>query len=396
MKNKTACCYLTHEHPLVIEEVLENIAGPYSEKGIDIYIYDSSANDDTERIVDRYTANGCNRLFYIPVKNVANGDEKYLRVLSGEGLAREYDYIWPTKDRCWFTGDTLDKICEAIDADADVVFAVDERDRYELVKKRLKDEYTDPVEFFGDYGALTTNWECLIRRKSTLLDPIDWDDYIEKYNLGANNNFNQPVTLFARLAEMDAFSARIVRSGIEDKRYSDKAQPMWIDSMMNVWIERWIPSVYSLPSIYDEHKLSVIKTQLGHVSLFGSNDSLVRMRDSGALTPERVSQLQSMWQMISPLPKANLDRILAHDEDALFEEMFEEYRESFAEHDYEKGYYLFFQNNRISERFDFDDYVTLALSYYIFHREMRTRGYSILFDGVNSPEELIANFRKFS
>lgn len=399
MKNKVACCYLTHEHPEVIDEVLGSICGEYGKRGIDIYIYDSSAGNDTENIVAGYAAKGLCSLHYVDARALGGrdgGNGKYLHILKGDGLEGHYDYIWPTKDRCWFEGETLDKICCAIDEDPDIVFAVDERDRYEIISKPPMGMYTDAVEFFGDYGALTTNWECLIRRTDTMLEPIDWAGYESRYGISDTNNFNQTLSTFVRLSEMDRCRICVIESGLDDKRYSDKAKPLWTSNLMQVWIDRWIPAIYSLPAVYDGYKMSVIKTQLGHISLFGSNDSLVAMRDMGAFTPERVALLSSMWAMISRLPKSNLDRILAGGEDALFDEEYDEYLQSFGRHDYETGYYLFIRNGRMSERFSKDKYRILALSYYMYMKEMRKNGRSLLFDGVDNVGSLLERFDALS
>ena len=221
MKNKVACCYLTHEHPEVIDEILEKICKPYGDRGIDIYIFDSSESDDTRVIVEKYAQKGLCNLCYVPMQHTKGrdgGNEKYLYILKGYGLKGRYDYIWPTKDRCRFEGDTLDEICRAIEEGHDVILGVDERDRYELIKRQTREVYTDPVAFFGDYGALSTNWECLIRRVDTMLEPIDWDRYGKEYGVGLGCNFNQTLTTFVRLSEMDKCSVRVNRAGIEDRK----------------------------------------------------------------------------------------------------------------------------------------------------------------------------------
>lgn len=399
MKNKAACCYLTHEHPEVMDEVLGNICKLYGEKGIDVYVYDSSTGDDTRRVVDKYREMGLCNLTYVPMqfaKGKDGGNEKYLYVLKGYGLEGHYDYIWPTKDRCWFEGKTLDDICDAIDENHDIVFAVDERDRFEIISKPIKGLYTDAVDFFEDYGALTTNWECLIRRTDTMIEPIDWIWYEKEYSVGVNNNFNQTITTFVRLSEMSECDIRVISSEIDDKRYSDRAKPLWTESVFEVWIDRWIPAIFSLPSIYDGYKLRVIKTQLGHVSLFGSNDSLVAMRDMGLFTKERYGQLSSMWEMISRIPRSNLDRIINNDEYNLFEENYDAFLVSFKDREYDKGYYLFIQNSNFIDKLGKEQYRILALSYYLYLRDARRGGYSLLFDGVDSLEGLVGNFEKYS
>ena len=39
MTHNIACCYLTHNHPHVVKEVLDEVLDYYNENGIDIYIY---------------------------------------------------------------------------------------------------------------------------------------------------------------------------------------------------------------------------------------------------------------------------------------------------------------------------------------------------------------------
>ena len=51
MNSTVACCYLTYNHPEVVEQILERICDTYREKGIDIYYYDSSTDEKTEEII---------------------------------------------------------------------------------------------------------------------------------------------------------------------------------------------------------------------------------------------------------------------------------------------------------------------------------------------------------
>ena len=100
--------------------------------------------------------------------------------------------------------------------------------------------------------------------------------------------------------------------------------------------------------------------------------------------------------MISRIPYDNLARILNKEETGLFDDLYDEYISSFKEEDYTKGYYLFIQNSNFKKRLGHDRYRILALSYYIYMCDMRRIGHSLLFDGVDSIDELISNFKKFS
>ena len=228
-----------------------------------------------------------------------------------------------------------------------------------------------------------------------MLDPIDWEKYGRDNKVGKDNNFNQTLTTFIRLSELDSCSIRVIESGLDDKRYSDKAAPIWKSTIFEIWIDKWIPAIYSLPAVYDGYKLSVIKTQLSHISLFGSNDALLFLKNSGAITAPRMELLRSMWDMISRVPLENLERIMAGDEKTLFEEQYDAFNASFIEKDYEKAYYLFIQNGWMSERLSKEDYRMIALSFYILSRDTR-RGYSHLFEGVDSVKALIERFKKLS
>ena len=165
--------------------------------------------------------------------------------------------------------------------------------------------------------------------------------------------------------------------------------------IFEIWIDKWIPAIYSLPAVYDGYKLSVIKTQLSHISLFGSNDALLSLKNSGVITDSRMEILRSMWNLISRVPVENLERIMADDDSSLFEEQHVEFNRAFEEKDYEKAYYLFIQNGWMRERFTKEEYRAIALSFYILSMDMR-RGYSYLFENIDSVKGLIDRFKKLS
>ena len=60
-----AYCIPTYNHPDTIRDVLEKSAALYKEYGIDIYIYDSSEERDTEDIVNEFIQCGYDNIFYI-------------------------------------------------------------------------------------------------------------------------------------------------------------------------------------------------------------------------------------------------------------------------------------------------------------------------------------------
>lgn len=392
MDKTIASCYLTHNHPDVIDLVLENMCELYTSKGIDIYIYDSSPDDLTENVVKKYQEQGFDRLFYVDVRFIDGCDEKMLYILQGKGLNKHYDYIWPTKDRCFFVGDALDKIVESVNDDYDLVFALDEKDRWELRNPKYKDVYDDPVEFFSHYGQLTTNWEAVIRKTSTLLDDVDWEEYSEKYKLG-KNSFNQTITLFAKLSELDECRIRVIHHETNEKANCVLASSSWWDRLLKIWVDEWIAAIFMLPAIYDAHKLAIVKSELGLPALFGSTNTIVYLRNSGQLTPERYEQLKSMWSMITDYPLEYLEMIVRGEEQELFSMILDRFHNDLRDGNYEDAYYIFMANPWIKQTMSDEDYKDLEFCFVVYKNEINKKGYSVLFNDVDSLSELLEKYR---
>lgn len=393
MEYSIACCYLTHNHPSVVKSVLTECCEDYANHGIDIFIYDSSEGKETQKIVEELIAKGHENVYYIDARFITTGDEKYIYVLQGYGLPKHYDYIWPSKDRCYYKGETLDEIVRAINQGYDVVFAVSEGNRYELVVPQIQNIYTNCVEFFHHYGQLCTNWESLIRKTETMLDPIDWPQFIVSNRMGAENHFNQPISLFSRLADMSKYTIKIVRNLFGDKIYSNLSSSSWRDSVMSVWIDNWIPAIYNLPNVYDPYKLEVIKSELGVAPLFGSTDSLIELNESNQITNERYGQLTSIWSMITDYPIENFELIMKKEYDMLFSSIVDKFECALANHDYRSAYKIFWENKWLRETYG-EKYSVLVNCFNKYRYELFTNGKSSLFEGVSSVEELISRYEE--
>ena len=63
MRPKLVICIPTYNRSSVISQVLDHEAGMLKENGIDIIIYDSSENRETENIFETYKNKGFDNLF---------------------------------------------------------------------------------------------------------------------------------------------------------------------------------------------------------------------------------------------------------------------------------------------------------------------------------------------
>lgn len=394
MGKKLACIYMTHNHPDIVEDVLSNICDSYKDKGIDIIYYDSSEDDKTQQIVEKYISNGYSNIYYVDMRFTETADEKIIHMLKKYGFPKEYDYVWNSKDRCYFVGNTLDEIVKSVEEDHDVVFALCETDRWKLKMPKVKDVYTDPVEFFSHYGQLTTNWECLIRKTETMIDSFDWDECVPKYHMSNDNNFNQTISLFSCLSEMDKISVKIVRTNDSEKLYSmPNASSGWIDIIFDLWINRWIKAIYSLPSIYDQYKLKIIRDETRTPYLFGSTDRMIYYKQCGVLTREVFEKYRPMWNIVTDFPEEFVYLILDDEIKELYMRIAMLFNNAFKEHNYDIAYRIFASNRWLKNCYDEAYYNDMFSCFAYYKAEINEYGSSKLFEGINSPDGLIERYR---
>lgn len=393
MKKKLACIYMTHNHPEIVENVLSNICDTYRDKGIDIIYYDSSEDDQIKLIVERYNLKGYSNIYYVDMRFTNCADEKYIYMLQKYEFPKHYDYIWNSKDRCYFRGKTLDEIAESVQNDYDVVFVLCESDRWEVKMPNVKDVYSDAVEFFSHYGQLTTNWEGLIRRVDTMIDPVNWDEFMPKYNLSGDNNFNQTVSLFSRLSDMSNHSIKVVRTNYNEKIYASNKASGWRDILFDLWINRWVRAIYSLPSIYDPYKLKIIRAETGIPSLFGSVDGMISHKMNGILTREVFEKYRPSWNIVTDFPEEFVDMILDENYNKLFSIIIVLFDNSFAEHNYDLAYRIFMTNRWMQNYYEESFYNDMSECFYFYKAERNEYGSSKLFDGISSQNDLVEKYR---
>lgn len=388
MKYGLACCYMTHNHPDVINEILSRSIRDYADHGIDICICDDSTDDQTAAIVKDYQSQGFDNLHYVDSHDALDGAHKYLLVTKKNLLPKEYDYIWITKDRVCFSDSYLDRLCQVVDEGYDVIIGTNDAQRSDVGVCVNKDHYTDPVDFYRLYGAHATNWEALILNKKTFLDPIDCNEYIEKYGFGKGCSFIQPLTLFARLAEMEHCSIRISRYEFNERFISDKAYSNWGNIMFKLWIDEWVAANYSLPSKYDKYKAAVIKSETNLAELFGSVERMIQFHMTNLYNREFFEKYRSMWPFVTDIPLDVLELIADGDYNNAISRTIFDFENSFATHDFKRAWWLIAGNTWFKEFYDETTYGVLVMCFNEYRKNMQHVGASAVFDGVDSIEGL--------
>ena len=392
MTHNIACCYLTHNHPDVVKRVLGKVLTSYDENGIDIYMYDSSTSDDTKEYIDKLIAGGAKNLFYVPVDAGIGGDGKMLEVLKGHGLQKEYDYIWPNKDRSYVTKATAGLIQAESHKNYQCLY-IDTRIPTASVRRDYKPVY-GREEFFREFGWLTTSWETMIIHADLLLHTITWDIFEAQYALGGQQNFNQSLTVFGGLALVDDAKVRVLSYREAELRNDFSTSSDWIIATFLLWGERWPKAINSLPACYDADKEKVIKDGNMHPNVFGSVDNLILLEQKGCLNTEVWNRYRAQWDKLSDIPVRYVEAVLARDYGKVMQMAMEDLQAAFAAQDYDLAYYIAVRTYCISNITGNTAYWMLRTCMEVFLNELDAKKTPGIMYHVNCYQDLVDKYQQ--
>lgn len=305
-----AVVLLTYGHPETIDLYLNNCLIYYNNNGVDIYVLDSSPNDATREVVAKYFAYS-EGLYYRHLDSDFPGDEKMVYALRGLCLEREYEYILPIKDRSLFPAETWQKVQELAKESPDLIFLEVCRHPNKY-RPESKSQYTNPIEFISDCGWIVTSWEtCIVSTK--LMDSLDWEELIEKYDLGGNNNFNQPLIMSLALLQKGTVDVRVLHEKEAHQMGITNVTSGWRHVIFDLWARRWPKAIRSLPDEFNDIKEKVIFDQTDIRALFGWATYMASLREQNVLNEEVWEWLRPIWPTLSSIPVEEMDCIVASD-----------------------------------------------------------------------------------
>lgn len=393
MSKKIALCYLTHNHHEIVKDALEHGAELYHKYGIDVYYCDDGDDTYVSDLVEEYRQKGYDNLYVSDAHGVSGADDKYFSVLGQRFVPEGYDYIWPVKDRVYFSEKVLKEVTEEAEKNFDVIMVVNEFDRWEIKWYPIKDVYNSPEEFFLHYGQLTTNWQSMIFSAHTILNIPDWSIYEEKYHMGAGCPFNQTLTTYIRLSEISDPSIRVIHVTAGNMIMTMGGSD-WMSQIFNLWIDRWIAAIFSLPSIYDNYKMRVIKAETNLPCLFGSVNMLIMLYEQKILTPEIYEKYKDIWSSISDVKVQYLEYISKGNVNSLISEVSDDFMDSVEKMDYDRAYYIFHGNSWLKEVFGEAVCNMLSNAFSVYRFECISCGDCEWIKGANSLEMLLEQYIK--
>ena len=304
--DRLAICVPTYDHPQVVEQIICYCAGYLKENGVDIYYYDSSTDDRTKQIIKDMNDKGFDNIYHIPVSSDLDYGQKIDLIFSGQGLEKDYDYIWPVKDRAIFNEYMVRLVMDRLSGglEPDVVVTLMSEDIF----AGYYIDIDSPVELYKLFGKQTTSLGTVIYNRNTILKDYIYGDSVKapKYR----RDFWHYDFLYKKMAEMPKVVISIISKKGAGSAESGAAQGSgWQKSIWEIWIEEWIQQNYDLPDIYSPYKLLVIKDTTSISEILGDRETFVKLYEDGLLTKEIYEKYADMWCFVTDVPTGEIEKI---------------------------------------------------------------------------------------
>lgn len=241
----------TYNRSSILESWINNNYKQCTEIGIGLSIYDSSTNDETEKLVNIINAkNILPKIKYVRKESSIRVDEKVLLSI----IESSADFVWPLGDSTSinFT-DVKNKVLPFLRKDYDFVCV--------FGNTRLNNDgktYTRPIDFFGDcFWHATWLGGIIFNKKifSSLKNKDIYETMLYKYD--RNDGFSYLGIFFELIAYRNVKAAFTVIK--TDGAIGRKKVQGWLKRYMEVWCDNLIYFVDTIPEYYNAQKDKVLK-----------------------------------------------------------------------------------------------------------------------------------------
>ncbi|MBQ1844294.1 MAG: hypothetical protein II133_06825 [Lachnospiraceae bacterium] len=302
-KRFLAVCVMTYKHPDTVDTVLGYWVQMIKELGFDIYYFDSSPDDDTEKIVKKYQQES-KHVFYIRIPSEMSPDDKFLIPYDRSALQYEYSYFWPVKDRSFPDVSLIVNIYQKLLAGCDVL-ELNTQYANEVFFGNRYDSGMSVTDFYRDFAWDATDFIATIYNYDTVLAEFDWNEIHERYFFNEKCYFPHTAALFHNLAKLENPNIQVLTMGENNNTLkSMETKSMWRDcnAGIDIFGNYWPKVNYALPSIYDDYKMAAIRKETNHPVLFGSVDGLISLHFSDPDSHKYSDPMLSHWEDFSDVP----------------------------------------------------------------------------------------------
>lgn len=309
-----AVCIPTLGHHDVINDVLSSAAESYCKLGIDLYYYDSSRDDETEKVICSFREKGFDNLYYVRLSDTISLNEKIERIFEGGDRKKNYDYVWPVKDRSFCERATLEEVIAATGRESDLILlGVSENERKVV-------EYSVPEKFYSDWGWLATSMDTVIFRKKSFFENYTIEKSKDIFRCYGTDEWYIYNYLFHKAAEISEVRIEVLQGDNIQMRNYQMGISMWERKAFTVWKDYWISINRGLPACYDAYKAEVIKKAASLPWTLGGIPRLQYLHDTGVLTANNYEECSKDWEQISDIPKRIVREIAFGEYDCFHDE----------------------------------------------------------------------------
>ncbi|SHN51045.1 hypothetical protein SAMN02745247_00633 [Butyrivibrio hungatei DSM 14810] len=298
---KLAICIPTFKRPAHIKEYLEMSLVVLEKLAIDVYIYDSSDDDETENVVEEFRVNH-NNLFIVKVESSVPSNVKILNIWSDETILNGYDYVWMMGDSLRWSEQVYRRVCAELDNNYPLIIT-DTYDHSTLGTVVLHDKQ---VVFEKCAHYLTLYGACILKT-DTFLKGVDWEYIRKKYCDDRHIGFSQLGVYFERLSQMEEINVlnlccvidyATISSGLESNNH-------WRSTdFFNVLLGQWVNTIRDLPSCY-KNKTKVIG-MYEYYTHFINLQALKQMRSAGTYGIRQFFKYFFRWKICTAVPRMEL------------------------------------------------------------------------------------------
>lgn len=265
MASKLAMSFITYNRAKHIREDLKHIASQTLKKGILIYIFDGSTDEETKKVVKSFIQQGYYHIKYYHYKN--NNLEGIVQRAKDSMLIPDAEYLWWCGDKFLISPKNYDKILECVDKSFDIITI------YDLPLHDTK-VFRNPVKYV-DYSIIPfTHIGAVIIKKSLV--------NINEINKAIKISYGfWHVNMYCNIINKPGFRGITIYVPNKKLRITSKYNTESIskDKMWDVWIEDWYKTVMGLPDRYNSIKRYIIDRPDRDLSFFDLKSLLIQRKE---------------------------------------------------------------------------------------------------------------------
>lgn len=300
---KLAICIPTFNRAAIIEETLIRCIEKYNKRDWDLFIYDSSTDNDTRNIVENYMTE-FSGLYYKYIDSSVHSNLKVYTILQDFSGTLKYEYIWICTDTVTWSDELLDVVQDNLNLNYDLLVV-----NYRDVEKIGTREFSDYNDFFVNCAWHMTYYGAAIYRISTMLYDIPWEYLKERYCIPERVNFSHVAFCYEKICTMIHFKAKHLSFHLECRRISSMKRDAvgWRNDVFYVFCSCWPSMIMALPDCYQDKELVIRKHGINSELLL--EKSLIQFREEGLYTYNIYKKYEKKWKNLTSLSNKKLEII---------------------------------------------------------------------------------------